>query len=199
MDNLLNFNISKFSTALSFLLLSLSLCLLIQPNLSYAEETQLSEIKQAGVSWGRKYFFDAPRFKEDNIQELLDAAIEDKLNTYGIKIGGNSSGNYVLNYTIVLEESATQSEIEDLYEHEPELKDSSDGDTNFEHGKFIISIRDRNTRDAVWRNNVEGMATLDLSENVRQQRIHNLVEQTFENFPVDSVNNINETEPEQQQ
>lgn len=194
MHNLLKFRISSFSKNLSFVFLLASLCLLFHHDLSKAEETQLSEVKQVGLSWGRKYFFDAPRFKDDNVQELLDAAIEEKLNTYGINLTkGNSNSKYVLNYTIVLEESATQSEIDDLYEHEPELKDSSDGDINFEHGKFIISIRDRETRGAIWKNNIEGIANLDLSKDVRKQRIHNLVEQTFENFPENSNDSQIET------
>lgn len=190
MHNLINFRISSFSKNISFVFLLGSLCVLFHHDLSNAEEPQLNEIKQAGLSWGRKYFFDAPRFKDKNIQELLDDAIEEKLNTYGIKIiGGNSNNNYVLNYTIVLEESATQSEIDDLYEHDPELKDLSDGDSNYEHGRFIISIRNRDTREAIWGNNIEGIANLDLTEDVRLQRIKNLVEQTFENFP-DNLNNI---------
>ncbi len=153
-------------------------------NFVYSEETQLSEIKQTGVSWGRKYFFDAPRFKDDNIQELLDVAIEEKLKTFGIKLTeGNSSSNYVLNYTLVLEESASQQEIEELYIQEPELKDSSDGEVNFEQGKFLISIRDRDSRMAIWRNNVEGIASLDMPDEIRQKRVKTIIDKAFLTFP----------------
>ena len=183
MHNQLNLRRSSFSRILSFVLLSGSLCLLFDHNLIYAEETQLNDVNKEGLSWGRKYFFDAPRFKDDNIQELLDAAIEDKLNSYGIEITEGNSSKYVLAYTIVLEESATELEIKDLYEHEPELKDSSNGDINFEHGKFIISIRDRETFDAIWRNNLERIAGLDISDKVRQKRVKTFVDQVFMTFP----------------
>ena len=196
MHNLLNFRISSFSKNLSFVLLLGSLCLLFHHDLSNAEETQLNEIEQAGLSWGRKYFFDAPRFKNHNVQELLDSAISEKLKTYGIQITQGNTNKYVLNYTLVLEESASELEIEDLYEHEPELKASPDKASHFEHGKFIISIRDRATREAIWRNNFEGIAGLDMSEDVRQIRIHNFIDQVFDNFPENSNDSQNESETE---
>ena len=197
MHNLLTFITLRIFKLLPIVLLSGVLFLLFQHNLSYAEETQLSELKQTGVSWGRKYFFDAPRFKDDNIQELLDAAIENKLNTYEINIiEGNPSSKYVLTYTLVLEESASELEIKDLYDHEPELEGSSDEELNFENGKFVISIRDRNTRKAIWRNNFEGIAGLDMSADVRQKRIHNFIDQVFENFPSNSNNTQNKKEIE---
>ena len=173
----------KLSKFLAFALLSGSFCLLFHHNLSYAEETQLSEIKQAGISWGRKYFFDAPRFKDNDVQELIDRAIIEKLISFGIQITEGSNKKYVLNYTLVLEDYATQLEIEDLYEQEPELKDSSNEASNFEHGKFIISIRDYDTRAAVWKNNVEGIAGLDMADDVRQKRVKAIVDEVFSTFP----------------
>ncbi len=190
MQALSNNRISRFYKSLFYLALIVLFFLhLSHPKFVYSEETkvstiQVSTIKEAGLSWGRKYFFDAPRFKDHNIQEQLNASIEEKLNSYGIQISeGNSSSKYVLNYTIVLEESASQLEIEDLYEHEPELKDSSDDALNFEHGRFIISIRDRNTRKAVWKNNAEGLAVLEMDSQLRERRINALVDEVFANFP----------------
>lgn len=190
MQALSNNRISRFYKSLFYLALIVLFFLhLSHPKFVYSEETkvstiQVSTIKEAGLSWGRKYFFDAPRFKDHNIQEQLNASIEEKLNSYGIQISeGNSSSKYVLNYTIVLEESASQLEIEDLYEHEPELKDSSDDALNFEHGRFIISIRDRNTRKAVWKNNAEGLAVLEMDSQLREQRTNALVDEVFANFP----------------
>ncbi len=163
---------------------------LIAQNYLHAEETEteteteIEKIDLSTISWGRKYFFDAPRFKEHNVQELLDTAISEKLKTYGIKISeGNSSSKYVLNYTLVLEESATQLQIEDLYEHEPEFKDSEDEELNFEHGKFLISIRDRDTRAAIWRNDVEGLASLEMPDEIRQKRVKTIIDQAFMTFP----------------
>ncbi len=185
MRTLSNNRISLFYKSLFYLALTVLFFLsLSHQNFVYSEETQLSEITQTGVSWGRKYFFDAPRFKDDNIQELLDVAIEEKLKTFGIKLTeGNSRSNYVLNYTLVLEESASQQEIEELYIQEPELKDSSDGEINFEQGKFLISIRDRDSRMAIWRNNVEGLASLDMPDEIRQKRVKTIIDKAFMTFP----------------
>ena len=185
MRTLSNNRISLFYKSLFYLALTVLFFLSFShQNFVYSEETQLSEITQTGVSWGRKYFFDAPRFKDDNIQELLDVAIEEKLKTFGIKLTeGNSRSNYVLNYTLVLEESASQQEIEELYIQEPELKDSSDGEINFEQGKFLISIRDRDSRMAIWRNNVEGLASLDMPDEIRQKRVKTIIDKAFMTFP----------------
>lgn len=178
---------SRFSKILSFALLSGSLCLLFHHNLSYAEETQLSEIKQAGISWGRKYFFDAPRYKDSTVQEQLDEAISEKLKNYGIDLNqSNANTKYVLNYTILLGETASKSDIEDLYTEEPELMESEEKATNIEEGKLLISIRDRETYKPIWKNEVEGLAILEMTDDeIRQQRLKTIVDQAFATFPVD--------------
>ena len=153
----------------------------------HSEETRLSEIKQAGVSWGRKYFFDAPRYKDSTVQDQLDEAISEKLKTYGIDLDqGNANTRYVLNYTILLGDTASKSDIEDLYAEEPELKESEDQATNIEEGKLLISIRDRETYKPIWKNEVEGLAILEMTDDkIRQQRVKTIVDQAFATFPVE--------------
>ena len=106
------------------------------------------------------------------------------LNSYGIQVSEEISGiQYVLNYTVILEGNASQTEIEELYIQEPELKSSSNDTLNFEQGKFLISIRDRDTRKAIWKNSIEGLANLDMPEEIRQKRVIAIVEQAFSTFP----------------
>jgi len=185
MHTLVSFNTSLFIRIIFLAVVCFFVSLIAQNHLNAEEtETETEKIDLSTISWGRKYFFDAPRFKDDNIQELLDAAIEEKFKTYGIKITeGNSSSKYVLNYTLVLEESVSQEEIEELYIQEPELKDSSDGEINIEQGEFLISIRDRDTRAAIWKNNVEGLASLEMPDEIRQKRVKTIIDQAFMTFP----------------
>ncbi|MBT8113706.1 MAG: hypothetical protein KJO47_08515 [Gammaproteobacteria bacterium] len=185
MKNLAPINNSLLTRIILLVVVSIFLNLIAQKHLN-AEETEkeIEKIDLSTISWGRKYFFDAPRFKDDNIREQLDAAIEEKFKTYGIKLTeGNSSSKYVLNYTLVLEESASQQEIEELYIQEPELTDSSDGEINIEQGEFLISIRNRDTRMAIWRNNIEGLAILEVPDEIRQKRVKTIIDQAFMTFP----------------
>ena len=130
-----------------------------------AEETELANLSNSNLAWGRTYFFDAPRYKDNNVKELLDEAIMNKLKSYGIQISeGDIESKYLLNYTILL-----GGEV---------------GKSGFEEGKFLISIRDRKTNSPIWRNQIEGLANLDNNEE-RKQRIESLVDEIFEPFPLE--------------
>lgn len=183
-NTLVSIHNSLFARVIWLVTVCIFVSLITQTHLNAKEtETEAEKVVLSTISWGRKYFFDAPRFKEDNVQELLDSAIEEKLKTYGIQVlEGNNNNKYELNYTLILEEEASQLEIEELLNQEPELKASSDEALNVEQGKFIISILDRDSRMAIWKNSVEGIASLEMSEDARQKRIHNLIEQVFMTF-----------------
>lgn len=185
MKTLASINNSLLTRVILLAIACIFVSLIAQKHLN-AEETEkeIEKIDLTTISWGRKYFFDAPRFKEHNVQELLDSAIEEKFKTYGIKLTeGNSGSKYVLNYTILLGDTASQSKIEDLYIEEPELKDSADEELNFEQGKFLISIRDRDTRAAIWGNDVEGLVSLEMPDEIRQNRVKTIIDQAFMTFP----------------
>ncbi len=169
-----------------YVVLSGLLCLSHQ-KVVHSEETELSNIKQAGVSWGRKYFFDAPRFRDSTVQKQLDDAISQKLKTYGINLSeGNANSKYVLNYTILLGDTASQSDIEDLHAEEPELKKNEEQATDVEQGKLLISIRDRETYKPIWKNIVEDLAILEMTDDeIRQQRVKKIVDQAFETFLIE--------------
>ncbi|MEJ2114802.1 MAG: DUF4136 domain-containing protein [Gammaproteobacteria bacterium] len=149
-----------------------------------AEESVLSNISNSGLSWGRKYFFDLPRFKDKNVQEQLDKEITEKLDSYGINLDStNNSSSYLLNYTILLGDTASQNKIEELYTEETELENISKDTAKFEQGKLLISIRDRDSHKAIWQNSVEGLANLDMSDENRKQRIKFIVDEAFKTFP----------------
>ena len=112
---------------------------------------------------------------------MIDSAIVEKFKTYGIQVLEGSNSKYELNYTLILEEEASQLEIEELLNQEPELR-ASEEDLIVEQGKFIISIRDRHSRMAIWKNSVEGIASLEMADDARQKRIDNLIEQVFMTF-----------------
>ena len=185
MKTLVSIHNSLLARVILLVIVCISVSLITQNHLN-AEETATAteKIELSTISWGRKYFFDAPRFKEDNVQELLDSAIQEKLKTYGIQIlEGNNKNKYVLNYTLVLEEDASTLEVEELLNQEPEIKTDSDEGLIVEKGIFTISIRDRDSRMAIWKNNLEGVASLEMSDDVRQKRIHEMIEQVFMTFP----------------
>ena len=185
MHTILSAKFSLFTRVLYFAAIFIFLSLYAHNPLNAEEaEIEIEKIDLSTISWGRKYFFDAPRFKEHNVQDLLDSAILETLNSYGIQVSEEISGiQYVLNYTVILEGNASQTEIEELYIQEPELKSSSNDTLNFEQGKFLISIRDRDTRKAIWKNSIEGLANLDMPEEIRQKRVIAIVEQAFSTFP----------------
>ena len=148
------------------------------------KKISLSEIKQSGVSWGSRYFFDEPRFKDDKIKEQFDKALTQKLNTYGIKLDENTNHPLIISYTILLEETASVSEIKRELEKEPELQEQKDEATEAERGKVIISLRDAKTYKSVWKNSVEGLAIFKMDSKLRQQRINELVDEAFSTFPI---------------
>lgn len=175
---------SLLARVIFFMTVCVFVSLIIQTHLNAEEkeaEKEAEKVVLSSISWGRKYFFDAPRFKENNVQELLDSAIEEKLKTYGIQVSEGGNMKYELNYTLILEEEASQSEIEELLNQEPELR-ASDEDLIVEQGKFIISIRDRHSRIAIWKNSIEGLANLERSDDARQKRIDDFIEKVFMTF-----------------
>ena len=162
---------------------------LLALNHLYAEETEIRNISGSTLSWGRKYFFDAPSFRNSNVQELLDEAISRKLKSYDIQLAeGNTNSKYVLAYTVLLGDTASQADIKDLYAQEPELKEISEESSNYEQGKLLISIRDRETHKPIWKNSVEGFANLDMANELREQRVRAIVDQAFATFPVATGN-----------
>jgi len=161
MRNLYKSNIIRVSLFPAFFLL----IIWTTPNQLFAEEAEIENLSNSNLSWGRTYFFDAPRYKDNNVKELLDEAIVKKLKSYGIQITeGNIESKYLLNYTILLGEKV--------------------GKSGFEEGKFLISIRDRKTNSPVWRNQIEGLANLDNTEE-RKQRAESIVDKAFETFPLE--------------
>ena len=148
------------------------------------KKISLSEIKQSGVSWGSRYFFDEPRFKDDKIKEQFDKALTQKLNTYGIKLDENTNHPLIISYTILLEEAASASEIKNELKKEPELQEQKDKASYAEHGKVTISIRDAKTYKPVWRNTAEGLAIFKMESELRQQRINELINEAFSTFPL---------------
>ena len=176
----------RFYCHMKAILLASATVLITLPtqNILYAGENVIQDIKSSSLSWGRKYFFDSPRFNDRNVKMELDIAILEKLETYGIKLNDvNNNYKYVLNYTILLGESASEAEIDDLYEQIPDLKVHPKESANYEQGKLLISIRDRNTRHAIWKSNVEGLANLKMSNEIRQQRIKLIIDDAFATFP----------------
>ncbi len=128
-----------------------------------AGETDAVNLSGSNLAWGRTYFFDAPRYKDNNVQKLLDEAIAKKLKSFGILIEkGNPESEYLFNYTILLGEKV--------------------GKSGFEKGKILFSIRDRKTNSPVWRSEIKGLAELENSEN-RKQRTEAYLDQAFESFP----------------
>ena len=183
MHTILSIKFSLFTRISYLAVISIFICIYAQNHL-YAEETEISNLFGSTISWGSKYFFDAPRFKDNNVKELLDVAISEKLKTFGIQLAkGDTNSKYILNYTVLLGDTATQSDIKDLYAQEPELKEISEESSNYEQGKLLISIRDRDTHKPIWKNSVEGLANLEIPEEIRQQRVITIVDQAFSTFP----------------
>lgn len=155
----------KIITQFLFLATVILLITAMTQNYVNAEETEIANLSNSNLSWGRTYFFDEPRYKDNNVKELLDEAIVKKLKTFGIKLEeGNIESKYLLNYTILLEEEV--------------------GDSGIEKGKFLISIRERKTNSPVWRNQIEGLANLDNTEE-RKKRAEAIVDEAFETFPLE--------------
>lgn len=133
------------------------------PNYIIAEEPEIVDLSGNNLAWGRTYFFDAPRYKDNNVKELLDEAIVKKLKTFGILIeNGNLESEYLFNYTILLGEEV--------------------GKSGFEEGKILFSIRNRKTNSPIWRSEIKGLAELESNEN-RKQRVNTYLDEAFKSFP----------------
>ena len=183
MSNIQKFSLHHHVKALLNISVAIIISLFSQNNL-HAEESIISDISKSGLSWGRKYFFDSPRFKDNNVQEQLDKEIIEKLNSYGIYLEkAINSSKYLLNYTILLGDTASQTEIEDLYIEDPELENIPKDSAKFERGKLLISIRVRDSHKAIWRSSVEGLTNLDMPEEIRAQRIRAFINAAFATFP----------------
>lgn len=148
----------------NFIFLCLLLATIISaPTSLLSEEIEAIDLSSSNLAWGRTYFFDAPRYKDNNVKELLDNAIVNKLKTFGILIEeGSLESDYLFNYTILLGEEV--------------------GKSGFEKGKILFSIRDRKTNTPVWRSEIKGLAELNSDEN-RKQRVESYLDQAFEDFP----------------
>lgn len=136
------------------------------------------------ISWGEKTFFDAPRFNDKNIEEKLDLALLDGLNAKGLKFTNHpDNSEYLLSYTLVLGEIIGEQESLEIKTADPDLVNAKDIST-LEYGKLLLVFRVRETGELVWQNGVSDFASIDMPNDIRQQRLLKIVEILLDELPV---------------
>jgi uncharacterized membrane-anchored protein len=128
-------------------------------------------------------FYDAARFRGVPIRELLEKTIIEELETKGLRFSSSgTSANLLVAYTLVLEDTADDAEIETLYEAEPELRPLEIEDRDFEEGLLLLKIVNANTREQVWKRMIRGIAALEMPEDIREARTRSIVHELLSTY-----------------
>lgn len=152
-----------------------------------ADSAQRDLFLQRGMSfyWGERVFLDAPRFAKANVEAKIESEVISQLLEKGLVFEETGeSVQLLVSYAVYLGDYIRPDEVPKLYSDEPLLKEIGPESESFEKGKFSLEIRDAASKQIVWRNAIEGFASIETETTLRDRRIVVLVRDLlFSTFP----------------
>lgn len=131
---------------------------------------------------------DDPRFRDSNVDSLLEAAISTVMQEKGYaKSSVPGSGDLLVGYLVTLNGPDTQKQIGESYGVQPSLNMSSPDTSRYEKGTLVIDVIDRDTGWTAWRSALQGFASFELSESERAARIKSMVTRMLGGLPRQSA------------
>jgi len=140
----------------------------------------------SSFSWmpAGRYFYDAARFKDSTIRARLEDTIIYELKDKGYDFVASASDvEFQIGYMVVLENTLNDSELQSLYEQEPELQAIELDLKSYEHGTLFIKAVDPKTRRHFWKNTLQGFVNLEMPDDVREQRLRVTIQKVLKSFP----------------
>lgn len=171
------------------LIFTLSLCLAVFGINAEQQDTQPDTLQMApgkSFSWSPSghYFYDAPRFNDENIKELLESLMIAELENKGFVYQETDEGaDFYLSYVAVLEEKLPASEVEKLLASDPELNQIGVNKMKFEYGSLIVTAVQASDSKRFWKNAWHDVAYLESPKDLRAKRVKELITDLLSTFP----------------
>ncbi len=130
-----------------------------------AQETGSTAAKTFAWVGQNMHFYDASRFGQTPIREMLENGIVAGLQDRGMRfVASLESADMELSYVAVLGNEASNEEIAAFRQANPEIAQLADDPKKFEQGMLYAKLVDRRTRDKVWDNTLRELIALDMPE-----------------------------------
>jgi uncharacterized protein DUF4136 len=130
------------------------------------------------------FFYDAVRFKDSDIKSMLEDSIIKELTGKGYSFKSpDDSVDFYISYLVILEEKLTDSEMTNAIREYPELNEDDIKNIEFEHGTVIISATKASNNEKFWKNASKHVVNLNMSDELRQQRLQDGARKIMETFP----------------
>ena len=135
-----------------------------------------------------RFFYDAPRFTGGEVKPMLEDIIVNTLTSRGLQYAETpdvaQNADLWVGYIVVLGGTLSDADMQSLHEKEPELKTTGSDPNRYEKGTLVIKLLDAKTQNLIWRGSVEGFTNLDMFNDVRLNRLRDVVQGMFTTFPV---------------
>jgi hypothetical protein len=92
----------------------------------------------------------------------------------------------LIGFTLALESALSDQEISQNYDIAPGLSSNKDNPNDYQKGTVIIDVADAESRTLIWRGALQALASSDIPEDVRRERIDKAVSILIDNF-IDST------------
>ena len=149
-----------------------------------AEETDSTAGKSFAWVGQNMHFYDASRFGETPIREMLENGIVAGLEERGLRfVASLESADMELSYVAVLGNKATDEEITAFRQAHPDIAGLAEDPEEFEQGLLFAKLVDRRTREKVWENTYRGLVALDMPQAQRTERLNELIENFVSTYP----------------
>ncbi len=151
-----------------------------------AQPTTMQTVPGKSFSWSPsgKFFYDAPRFEDENIKELLELLMIAELEKKGFIYQKSDEGaDFYLSYVAVLEEKLPASEVEKILASDPELNQPGVNRNRFEYGSLVVSALNASDAKRFWKNSWHDVTYLEMPKDLREERVKELVNFLMSTFP----------------
>lgn len=155
--------------------------------LSAALSAQEPATGQSGktFAWQRTstFFYDAPRFEGEPVQEQLEAAMVGAMQARGYRLVDSvKQADLELSYVAVLQNASSTSDIASFREAHPSIAGLEDGPSKFEGGVLYTKLVDHGSKTKIWENRYQGLVALDMPQAQRAIRTNEIIEEVFSTF-----------------
>ena len=88
-----------------------------------------------------------------------------------------------MSYIAALENEATPEEVAAFRASHPDIAALDMGPAKFEHGMVFVKLVDRGTGEKVWQSTQRRLVALDMPEEERKQRLHEIIRDLLSTYP----------------
>jgi len=120
---------------------------------------------------------------EFSVQQLIDVAIKQALNTKGSGFQSKTENSLLVQYHVSLESEMDDTALAINYGLAPGLRANSSATKKHERGTLVVDFIDPQLKKVVWRGAIGVFTGIEKTSQARQQRVNTLLSELFSGLP----------------